>query len=499
MDGLVWIGWLAIAGGVYLATRGGWVSSWWMTWLWSCAAIGMAFHWSPAAMAYTLNSGYGLGLLVAAPLVIWDALRLGSSYWLAARLTSDPRVAWLPAAFFSMTWEFMVPGVFPWRLGFIQLSWPWLYQPVDIFGACWPTLIAFAHAGLIIGLLSWLATKWARLGGVTATQRKTRQIRWIYSGCILLLLVNGLYGWWSISKWRDRIRVAQQVRFALVQVDPSFTVSLVQSQELTKQFASQADIVCWPESSGGNYELTLDDLRDRDRVFDGSREPERGLQPWPNATCELLLGGKNYVGDRESPNEIYVTAMLLDKNQCIVGRYNKRFLMPFGEYVPGEGTVPGLAALFDMAEHIQAGAGAVTVNSSTGARMGAMLCYEDMVPQASIEMTRNRANVLVSLINGSAFESPYTLKQHRLLAQLRAVECRKYFIRCAATGETCVISPAGDIVCRLPLQQNGVLLADVALLEGQTIFTRFPWLSPILCAFAIVGLVFGLRKRGPTA
>src|SRR5690606_8830069 len=144
--------------------------------------------------------------------------------------------------------------------------------------------------------------------------------------------------------------------------------------------------------------------------------------------------------------------------------------------------------LFDMTEHVQPGSGAQTIASNTGAQLGAMLCYEDMVPQAAYEMTRQGANVLLSLANGSAFESPYTLTQHRLLSQLRAIECRKFMLRCAATGETCSISPVGEIVARLPVQQEGVLVAQAALLPGQTLFTRAPWLGPAATLIALLAV-----------
>jgi apolipoprotein N-acyltransferase len=140
------------------------------------------------------------------------------------------------------------------------------------------------------------------------------------------------------------------------------------------------------------------------------------------------------------------------------------------------------------------GAEAEVLGSKTGARLGAMLCYEDMVPVASREMVHGGANVLVSLINGSAFESPHTLKQHRLLAQLRALECRRYFLRCAATGETCVISPLGEIVDRIPLQQDGVLKSEVALLERTTVYSHAPWLGPSLCLLGLTAMsVFRFR------
>lgn len=496
-----WCGWLGIALGLYLVTRPGWIASWWMTWLWGTLALTIAFHWSPGAMAYTLGSSYTVGLAVAVPFLIWDGLRLALGYWLAALVTRDVRLVWIPAALSSMALESAMPSVFPWRLGLTQLAVPWLVQPVAIFGAGWTTLIAFAHAGLgIIAMAALLArTRSARTpanhANLAAPHRSVAVRHAVVFG-ISLLVFNGLFGAWSLSVWQQRIDAADKVRFALVQVDPSYTWSTEHLQALTRGVADQVDMVCWPESSGGDYELGLDVLENEEVVFGRSRAPKRGMQPWPKPTCELLLGGKCYVGDPEDPEQLHVTAMLINPQERITGRYHKRFLMPFGEYVPGEGSVPGMAELFDMQEHVQPGGSATPIRSqTTAAQMGALLCYEDMVPQATLEMTNNQVNILISLINGSAFENPYTLTQHRLLAQLRAVECRKFLLRCAATGETCSISPVGQIVDRLPVQQEGVLVAQAALLPGSTQFTRTPWLGPLLTLVSLIGVCVGFRRR----
>ncbi|MDX1930398.1 MAG: apolipoprotein N-acyltransferase [Pirellulaceae bacterium] len=500
VEDAAWCGLLAIICGLIVATRTGYVASFWFACLWATLTIAAAFHWSPAAMAYTLSSEYGLGLAVATPLVLWDGLRMALGYWIASRFTRDLRTIWFPAALATMAVEFLVPSVFPWRLGFMLLSWPWMMQAVDIFGPAWTTFISFVSAGLVINTALWLRDR--PRSQATAGEMPTRSAlqNWSAWAGLPVFVLNLIYGVWAMNYWQANMNAAPQTRVALVQVDPSYVVSLSQLRELTASAAGDVDIVCWPESSGGNYELSLDELSDEKRVFECSREPERGLRPWPSPTCELLLGGKNYVGDPEEPETLYVCAMLIDKHEKITARYNKRYLMPFGEYVPFEDYVPGLAALFDMAEHVTPGHASEVIESQTGAHIGTMLCYEDMVPEASRQMTVGGANLLISLINGSAFESKYTLAQHRLLSQLRAVECRRYFLRCAATGETCVISPLGSITARLPSQENGVLKADVALLDGTTIYCIVPWLSPALCTIGILFQVsFAVRRRSRTA
>jgi hypothetical protein len=308
VDGAPWCGLVAIACGLYLATRTGVLGSFWFTWLWSTIAIGAAFYWSPSAMAYTLSSDIGLGIVVATPLILWDGLRLALGYWLAGRLTRNMHAIWLPAALTTIAVETLMPSVFPWRLGFMILPWTEFTQAVDVFGPGWPTFAAFAASGVLLSTATWFIA-YCRSGEGTAADSRASHLsarnsrgRHIALGGAIVVGLNLTYGLWATNYWQEQIDKAPKTQVALVQVDPSFTHSLSQSQKLTAAVGGDVDLVCWPESSGGNYELSLNELSDHMKVFTCSREPERGLRPWPSPTCELLLGGKNYIGDRDEPD-----------------------------------------------------------------------------------------------------------------------------------------------------------------------------------------------------
>ena len=168
--------------------------------------------------------------------------------------------------------------------------------------------------------------------------------------------------------------------------------------------------------------------------------------------------------------------------------------MPFGEYVPGTDIYPDLRLHFSMQDEFKAGTDARVLTWDEGPRLGVMLCYEDMIPGAARSLVHESANVLVSLINGSAFTAPLTLAQHRLLSQLRAVECRRSLVRCAATGETCVISPTGEVMGSLPLHARDALIADVPLLETITLASRVGPAFPLACGAAAAALAFLSRR-----
>lgn len=185
---------------------------------------------------------------------------------------------------------------------------------------------------------------------------------------------------------------------------------------------------------------------------------------------------------------MHQSAILIDTAEAILGRSHKRHLMPFGESVPGGDLWPAIRLHFPMQDEFTPAAEARVLGWNRGPRIGVLLCYEDMIPAAARGLVDRSADVLVSLINGSAFTDPLTLAQHRLLAQLRAVECRRSLVRCAATGETCVVSPLGIVAAALPPDVREVLVADVPLLEQVTLACRIGPAFPLACGLAAVML-----------
>ncbi|HEX7380395.1 MAG TPA: apolipoprotein N-acyltransferase [Pirellulales bacterium] len=494
---LVWCGWLGVAGALALAVslppRAGMA---WMLALYGMA-VTAAFHWAPSVLAQTMRAGYGWGAAVFVPLVLWEAARAALPFWLAARivlgqplfngltrsqLRPDAQLpltaAWWPAALAAVVLESVTPSVFPWRFGQMQIAWPLTIQAVDLFGAQWSTVMEFAHAGAVLCVAT------AFVDAVRSRRLAAPLRRLSRSGPVWLCAVNLLYGAAAMSYWSRQARLAPSRRVALVQVDPTYQSSAETMLRLTQSVAGKVDLVCWPESSGGNYRADLDRLSDSRRVFELSRNPQRGLRPWPRPTCPLLLGGQTFRGDNRHPSELYQSAILLDRQERIVGRYHKRLLMPFGEYVPGKGWIPGIGRLFPLREVIVRGREATVLTADGNARLGVMICYEDMHPEIARSLVANSANLLCSLINGASFGNPLTLRQHRLLAQLRAVEFRRYHLRASSTGETCVISPVGRVAARLPLQTAGILTAKVALLDARTLACWtggvFPWVCCLL-------------------
>ena len=490
-QGLVWCEWVGVAAALLaIGHVRGWRGELWAL-VSATAALAIAFHWTPEVLAYAMNSEQSLGLLVAVPLVLWDATRLVLPFWFAARVAADPLRAWLPAGVLAAALEGFVPSVFPWKLGYSQIAWPPLVQAADLFGAEVTTFVLYAHAGVIVLVVDMIRR---RLLGANGRP-------WTAIGlvAIAVCLANLAYGSWAMQAWEAQIAAAPKLSVAIVQVDPSQEGATETLQRVTKeaceQHAGAFDLICWPECSGGSYEEALASFADPQRVYDQSREPLRGLRPLADPESPLLFGGKIYRGYPERPTDLYQSAILVDGSERIIGRYHKRHLMPFGEYVPGCDWMPEIRHYFPMDDDLDVGPDANVLSLGDTARLGVMLCYEDMVPPAAAALVDNGANVLLSLINGSSFKATLTLLQHRLLSQLRAVENRRCLLRCAATGETCVISPLGTIPSRLPLHVQDVLVAEVPLLDARPPASRINQAFPIVCGCLAIGVALQSWQR----
>ena len=82
MRRLGWLGWLGLGGFLYFRRHVVRRTAILWTLLFSTAALAMAFHWAPAAMAYTINDDLPLGTLVMLPILLFEAARLAIPFLL---------------------------------------------------------------------------------------------------------------------------------------------------------------------------------------------------------------------------------------------------------------------------------------------------------------------------------------------------------------------------------------------------------------------------------
>jgi apolipoprotein N-acyltransferase len=314
---------------------------------------------------------------------------------------------------------------------------------------------------------------------------------WKYATCVGVLFAAWIgLGEWRLAYWRTQIEQAAALRLGVCQVDTVRVGCEAKLRDRSLKMEDRVDLVCWPESSIGSYSCELCDFTDPQTTTRMSRNSRDAVRPSQGIRCDVLAGGKIYRPGAPDEGPYSMTAFLISPSENILGRYVKRTLVPFGEYMPGEKYFPVLREWAGMHEFIDTGSDASPLVTSRGNRIGVVICYEDMIRTNVRATVAGGAEILFSLINGGAFEQGLTLEQHKRLAQMRAVEHRRFFVRCASTGVTCVISPLGQVIEEIPAGIEGAIECPVKLLQAQTVYTRYGEYFPWMCTLILfIGLI----------
>ncbi len=252
-----------------------------------------------------------------------------------------------------------------------------------------------------------------------------------------------------------------------------------QLSELALQ--SKPDLLIWPESSMP------------DPVLPGEASYDFVMQFAAQAQVDLLLG----VIDEDETNA-YNAALLVSQGGRLVQTYRKMHLVPFGEYVPGRNTIPGIGAI--VGEQVPADFGVGTKHivfqlTRPDVKVAPLICFEDTIGELTRQFVLNGANLLANVTNDGWFQRSAGSQQHLANAVFRCVETRLPMVRSANTGVTCVINPFGRITDVL-LDENGSQFTEgfkaadlaVPIAYQPTFYVRHGELFAEACA-AITGVL----------
>ena len=79
---------------------------------------------------------------------------------------------------------------------------------------------------------------------------------------------------------------------------------------------------------------------------------------------------------------------------------------------------------------------------------------------------------LVIITNDGWFGNSSGPIQHQQFAVLRAIENRKWIIRCAQTGISCYIDPLGNVYDKIPINTEGAITKEIFANDEITFYSR---------------------------
>lgn len=212
----------------------------------------------------------------------------------------------------------------------------------------------------------------------------------------------------------------------------------------------------------------------------------------------LLFGGITWEHHEASRRKerLYNTAMMVDGEGRVVGTYDKVFLLAFGEFMPFGETFPELYSMFPQAGNFTAGS-EVKVFEHFGHRIGIMICYEDIMADFTGRLAELSPNVIINVTNDAWFGKTSEPWLHLALSVFRAVENRLALVRSTNTGISTFVDATGRINATTRIEDPEILIADVAMLPGGTLYSSVGNLFVWLLALSLVleRLLFRLRAR----
>lgn len=452
-------------------------------WLIGFATHCIGFYWLPEVLVRFAGHPALLAWTLCLVFHALGALRFALVGYGVARCRRTSPVIALPVLWTAM--EFLWPAMFPWRVGHLLLHVPALAQVAEFTGAYGPSFLVAWAGSILYAILGNLGNR--AVPGLPMARSFPPWRRQFAAFCAAMIL-TAAFGAWRIRDMESRLSASPELRVALVQPGTMDRARTAACMALSRSLNEKVDLFVWPESAIGPFSDDFNDFADPEQL----RENGRTFNPLNGLDAHVLAGGDCH---QRNPVAYFNSAMLADPAHRIVGRYDKRVLIPFGEYIPGEQWFPALHRFSPWEISFSAGASAEPLVMENGTKLGICICYEDVLDILNRRTVAAGAEVLVNLTNDAWFGRTLALEQHRILATYRAIENRRFLLRCTTTGTTCVIDPMGRVIASLPPEAPRALTAVIQPLDIATFYTRFGNVFGWLCVAAAIVFFYSSNRR----
>jgi apolipoprotein N-acyltransferase len=382
-----------------------------------------------------------------------------------------------------LAWSLLVP------LAVLEWAFPRVGR-VYLAGAVsdLPPVAAIASLGgpvLVGSFLIGVAAVLYELGRAAARRQTPTRGAWLAPGALAVALLAAASAPLALSHGepldRWRVLVAQP------NIDPRDHATRAETERVLAAMTSDAlareptpDLIVWPESA------LVALLPENPTEALGARAFDL---PAP-----LLFGGVIASADGRPA---FNSALVIDRDGALSGRYDKVGLMPFSESLPLASVLPdGTASALGL--HPARVGERSPLLEIGGRRIGVMICYEDLLPELLYDAFRDEpVDLLVAISNDGWFGDSAAIGQHLALARYRAIEWGVPLLRVTQTGATVLLDARGRAIEAMPPHERHAATWDVPFERIPTPFRILgPWPGPVA---AILGLVWLFARRRSAA
>ena len=454
------------------------------------------------AVGYGLEVGIQLFVYFGIPLLF---IRQRSGWDLIVRLA------------FVLALDPWYPRLIQWNYGGLTFSkFPWLEQAADILGASGLLLYS---AGLSFLLLYWW--RWKSEG--TGNRKSLFKASTIY----LILWVLGL----GYGAWRTQDLVTQNSKLDsassgnIQNLVPDFpaklTVMVIQPNFSLQELASNPELA-YSKRQQNLAGLLEDSRKALEQLPENTTTPKLLIWPesvYPDPFFKVAASREKVLSFAEA-NQIYIllatvdwvktqtaykfhgVSVLIGANGEVLGRYNKIFLIPFGETIPFSEWFPGIASwlrnnIANMSE-FERGKEYTVFYVPENIEFSAPICFDIFSPTVVRGMVRNGSNLVVNLSNLAWFGRTTASDNMVAVLRWRAIENRVPVVFASNNGKSVFIGADGKNRSRqLGLFEEGSLTFTINIRPQFSFFREYAeWVwGGFMFLFFMLGILAQVRGK----
>ena len=213
----------------------------------------------------------------------------------------------------------------------------------------------------------------------------------------------------------------------------------------------QVDVVLWPEGS-----------------VDGDALAEEATAHVLNEAAHRY-GAPILLNAASTDGLLVYNTTLLWTEAGAVGTHAKRHPVPFGEHVPDRwlysAIAPGLVNLIQREYTPGTDTPVIDIDDSP---VGLAVCFDVAFDDVIREGALSGAQVLMFQTNNADFRGTDENLQQLAFARMRAIETGRSVVNLSTTGTSQIFAPDGTTLAALPVDEPGLMIADLELRDGLT-------------------------------
>ena len=311
---------------------------------------------------------------------------------------------------------------------------------------------------------------------------------------ITILFSNYFYGSFKINSFNKNTKSSNQtINFKIVTAglklsefnDPKNVASkLIKMSEPEKE---KNTIFVWPE--GAFMSEYFFKVKKNEKIKKLFRENF--------SKNHLIILGASTLKKNNLKEKYFNSMIVVDNNLNIVSKYDKKKLVPFGEFLPLENLLSGLGL-----KKITPGYSSFSKGETKSLlefdfkeinlKLLPLVCYE-IIFHDFIEKNKNQFDLIVNISEDAWFGDSIGPHQHFAKAIFRSIESRKFLIRSANKGKSVFVDPTGKVIKVLQPNESGNIELEIPILED----TNYQYKKSLIFLLLLITYVlafFILRK-----